>query len=180
MTLLERLQQRTVRARCVALPSPPARANRFAVMRLHRVALLAVTAAIVAGCQPPDVGERCDVQWNRSPSNPIEAPEPATVPGDYLETGNLACDSLVCIVSPAPSGEYSSCAGDHTQCGYCSKPCVSDAECFKSETGLVCRQIVLDPEFILLLEQQDEANGTNIAGQFLGDARYSRYCAAPL
>jgi hypothetical protein len=145
-------------------------------MRLHRVALLAVAAAAAlsaAGCQDPDVGARCDVQWNRAETNPIKAPEPGTVLGDYLETGNLACDSLVCIVSPAKSGEFSECAGDHAQCGYCSKPCVSDAECFKSETGLVCRQIVLDPEFILQLDPA-------VADQFLGDARYSRYCAAPL
>jgi len=147
-------------------------------MRLHRVAFLAVTAcaALSAGCQPPDVGARCEIQWNRS--GPVPAPEPSTIPGDFLETGNLACDSLVCIVSPATSGKYSSCAG--TQCGYCSKPCVSDAECFKSETGLVCRQMVLDPEFIRQLEEQDAANGTHLADQYLGDARYSRYCAVPL
>jgi hypothetical protein len=150
-------------------------------MRLHRVGLFvvgAVAALVAAGCQPPDVGARCDIQWNRA--DPAAAPTPASIPGDYLETGNLACDSLVCIVSAAKSGEYSKCAGDRTQCGYCSKPCVSDAECFKSETGLVCRQIVLDPGFILYLQEQDAANGTNVAGEYLGDARYSRYCAAPL
>jgi hypothetical protein len=40
--------------------------------------------------------------------------------------------------------------------------------------------MVLDPEFIRLLEAQDAANGTDFAGKFLGDARYSRYCALPL
>jgi hypothetical protein len=122
------------------------------------------------------VGARCTIP-SYVPSGTIN-PTPTNISGDYLETGNLNCDSLVCIVSPATSGKYSSCDG--TQCGYCSKPCVSDSECYKSETGLVCRQMVLDPEFIRLLEAQDAANGTDFAGKFLGDARYSRYCALPL
>ena len=149
-------------------------------MRLDRVATLVVAAvaALASGCQSPDVGARCDIQW--ALSGTVPPPTPGTATGDYLETGNLACDSLVCIVSPATSGKYSSCAGDQTQCGYCSKPCVSDSECYKSETGLVCRQMVLDPEFIALLEAQDAANGTRYADAYLGDARYSRYCAVPL
>lgn len=146
-------------------------------MGLDRVALLAVAvgAVLAAGCQSPDVGARCQI-----PSDPNSTldPTPSSIDGDYLETGNLACDSLVCIVSPATSGEYATCDG--TSCGYCSKPCVSDTECYKSETGLVCRQMVLDPEFIQLLEEQDEANGTHYADLYLGDARYSSYCAVPL
>jgi hypothetical protein len=138
-------------------------------MRLNRVALLAVAAgaALAGGCQEPDVGQRCDIAWNDAAT----APTPTSVDGDYLETGNLACDSLVCIVSRATSGEYSSCQGE--ACGYCSKPCVSDAECYKSETGLVCRQMVLDPAFIAELDPI-------VAERYLGDARYSRYCAVPL
>ena len=138
-------------------------------MRLDRVALLAVCigAALAGGCQSPDVGQRCELSWSGTAPKPV----PASVPGDYLETGNLACDSLVCIVSPATSGEYATCAGE--ACGYCSKPCVSDTECYKSETGLVCRQMVLDPDFIAGLDPV-------LAERYLGDARYSRYCAVPL
>jgi hypothetical protein len=158
----------------VALPSPLVRANRFGVTTLRVAVAAAAIAALSAGCQSPDVGARCDVAWGTDPSYP--APTPATIPGDYLETGNLACDSLVCIVSPATSGKYSHCEGAASGCGYCSKPCVSDTECFKSETGLVCRQIVLDPGFI----QQLEANDPALAARYLGDARYSRYCAVPL
>lgn len=140
-------------------------------MRLDRVAFLVVVAgaALIGGCQSPDVGQRCELAWGTT--NP---PEPKEVSGDYLETGNLACDSLVCIVSPATTGEYATCSG--AQCGYCSKPCVSDTECYKSETGLVCRQMVLDPEFIAYLE----ATNPQLAERYLGDARYSRYCAVPL
>lgn len=147
-------------------------------MRLDRATLLAaVTVGVLAtGCQQPDVGQRCKLSWGDG-STGYPAPTPATAPGDYLETGNLACDSLVCIVSPATSGEYSGCVGD--QCGYCSKPCVSDTECYHSQTGLVCRQMVLDPAFIQYLENQDALNGTHLADLYLGQARYSRYCAVP-
>lgn len=146
-------------------------------MRLERVAaLVAALAALSVGCQSPDVGTRCDVQW--SATSPLPAPDPATIPGDYLETGNPACPRLVCIVSPSTpaSGEYGACASSGAQCGYCSKPCVSDSECYKDETGLVCRQIVLDPDFIAELE----ATNPLLAERYLGDARYSRYCAVPL
>jgi hypothetical protein len=138
-------------------------------MRLVRVALVAVaaaTSAFVAGCQSPDVGQRCAIDWGTG-----TAPTPESIQGDYLETGNFACDNLVCIVSPATTGQYASCAG--TQCGYCSKPCVSDRDCFTSQTGLVCRQMVLDDAFIAWLR----ANGKD---QYLGDAQYSKYCAIPL
>lgn len=144
-------------------------------MRLARVAVLATACASLAfGCQSPDVGSRCDVQWSATST----APKPATIPGDYLETGNPACPRLVCIISPTTpaSGEYGSCAAGDTQCGYCSKPCVSDSECYHSETGLVCRQIVLDPGFIAQLE----ATNPLLAQRYLGDARFSRYCAVPL
>lgn len=142
-------------------------------MGLDRVALLAVAvgAVLATGCQSPDVGARCQIPSD--PSSTLD-PKPDSISGDYLETGNLACDSLVCIVSPATSGEYATCDG--TNCGYCSKPCVSDTDCYKSETGLVCRQMVLDPEFIQLLEEQDP----ELADRYLGDARYSSYCAVPL
>ena len=89
---------------------------------------------------------------------------------DYFESGNLACDGLVCIVSPAPAGsEYGSSVPGQ---GYCSKPCVSNADCYESETGLVCRQMVLDPVF---LETLDAATRQ----RYLADIQYSSYCAVP-
>ena len=133
-------------------------------MRLDRVALLVVVAgaALFGGCQSPDVGQRCELAWG--PTNP---PRPNEVSGDYLETGNLACDSLVCIVSPATSGQYASCSG--AQCGYCSKPCVSDRDCYTSSTDLVCAQLILDPMFIASL---DEATRQ----RYLGEIQFANYC----
>ena len=138
------------------------------------MALLAVTvcAALSAGCQAPDVGARCDIAWGTENLAEFPRPTPQSIPGDYLETGNLACDSLVCIVSPATSGEYSRCASGTTGCGYCSKPCVSDQDCFRSETGLSCRQMVLDPAFIASLDPV-------VREKYLADIQFSSYCAVP-
>jgi hypothetical protein len=127
------------------------------------LALLAVSA-----CQRPDVGARCTMQWGSGSDAP---PSPGTVSADFLETGNSFCDDQICIVSPAPtSSRYGACSG--TACGYCSKPCVSNADCYKSETGLVCRQMVLDPAFVATLDEETKQ-------KYLADIRFSSYCAVP-
>ncbi len=131
------------------------------------LAPLALVAALAA-CQSPDVGQRC-----RLPRDPLATtrPTPDTVSGDYLESGNPACDNLVCIVSPlVPGGRYNDCPGG--ECGYCSKPCVSDQDCFRSQTGLACRQMVLDPAFIASLDPL-------VREKYLADVQFSSYCAVP-
>ncbi|HSN15317.1 MAG TPA: adventurous gliding motility lipoprotein CglC [Anaeromyxobacteraceae bacterium] len=135
-------------------------------MRFSRLAIVAACAALLSGCQPPDVGQRCELAWGTDRST---APTPTSTESDYVETGNASCETLVCIVSKATSGEYSTCDGD--KCGYCSKPCVSDADCYKSETGLVCRKMVLDDAFIASLDP---------ATREKYHVQYSSYCAVPL
>jgi hypothetical protein len=131
---------------------------------------LTLAGTLLAGCQSPDVGQRCELLWNTAAGAP-PPPTPTTIASDYFETGNAGCDNLVCIVSPQKAGErYAACAGP--QCGYCSKPCVSDKDCFKSETGLVCRQVVLDPAFIASLPAE-------VRSRYLGDIPFSSYCAVP-
>ena len=125
-------------------------------------------AGLLSGCQDPDVGQRC-----RVPRDPLAqaSPTPATITGDYLENGNPACDNLVCIVSPTvPGGRYNDCPGG--ECGYCSKPCVSDTDCFRSETGLACRQMVLDEAFMNSLP-------ADLRERYLADIQFSSYCAVP-
>jgi hypothetical protein len=138
-------------------------------MRPLRLApAVALAALLVAGCQSPDVGQRCKLRWG---DGSVPAPTPETVSGDYLETGNVGCDNLVCIVSPAvEGGDYATCSGE--LCGYCSKPCVSDQDCFRSETGLECRQMVLDPAFIASLDPA-------VREKYLADIQFSSYCAVP-
>jgi len=127
-----------------------------------RTAALAFTAglAALAACQAPDVGGDCD----------LTVPVPQSVIADYLETGNTACENLVCIRSqltsklttPARSGAY------------CSKPCVADSDCSPGETGLSCRKVILDDVFLANLPQ-------SVKNQYLGAAsQFSTYCAAPL
>jgi hypothetical protein len=132
-----------------------------------KLALLLPLLALVA-CDKPDVGQRCVFSWNSA--GPVDPPTPLTVAADYFETGNVACENLVCIVSKTPAtSKYASCPND--ACGYCSKPCVSDDDCYKSSTGLVCRQIILDPVFIASLTEE--------AKKYLPATDSSWYCVVP-
>jgi len=143
-------------------------------------AVLAVAAGLaLAACQGPDVGQPCKLawndQWDTDPTYP-PPPTPQTVAGDYFESGNLGCDDLVCIVSPATSDErYASCANTDPQnyiCGYCSKPCVSNEDCYTRKTGLVCDLILLDPAFIASLDPA-------VRERYLSDVAFSSYCVVP-
>jgi hypothetical protein len=133
-------------------------------------ALLAALLALGA-CQSPDVGQPCTISWG---TGDAASPRPDPVSlyktggTDWFETGNTECENLVCIVSPAPPGSRYSTGG------YCSKPCVSNQDCFQSETGLVCRQLLLDPSFITLLNSFEPA----LRQKYLGDINFSSYCVA--
>jgi hypothetical protein len=128
--------------------------------------LLAVAPLLaLAACQSPDVGQPCDITWGAIVTTP--PPDPVTVQADFFESGNVSCENLVCIVSPvAPDTEYDRGIG----VGYCSKPCVSNQDCFESETGLVCRQMVLDPEFLAQLP-------AGVRERYVPEFQTSSYCA---
>jgi hypothetical protein len=120
---------------------------------------LVLAALLVAGCQDPDVGQPCTFDLSGSEN----------IPGDYLETGKTECENLVCIRSPtAPSSVKNN--------PYCSKPCVANSDCSESDTGLVCRAVVVDQNWVSSLtpEQQQKYH------DYLGAIQFSSYCAAPL
>ena len=136
------------------------------------VPALALLIALGA-CQNPDVGARCALAWNPNWQQDGTAPPPTpqTASGDYFESGNIGCEDLICIVSPAgDTTKYASCSGD--ACGYCSKPCVSDQDCYKSDTGLVCQKLVLDEAFLASLD-------TTTRQRYLGETQFSSYCVVP-
>jgi hypothetical protein len=142
-------------------------------LRASTMALAAALLALGACGQSPDVGQPCTISWGTGDTAP-PPPDPVTLyaepnhGGQWFETGNTQCENLVCIVSPEPAGaRYSSG-------GYCSKPCVSDGDCFPSQTGLACRQIVLDAAFI---QELQTANPT-LYSTYLGDIKFSSYCVA--
>lgn len=142
-----------------------------------RLVVLLTSVCALAACQKPDVGARCTLAWNSSWKDDGTAapPTPGTAAGDYFESGNVACDDLVCIVSPAPAGSrYGACGKEATYeyCGYCSKPCVSNQDCYSSSTGLVCDQIVLDPAFLASLDPATKQ-------RYLGEISFSSYCVVP-
>ncbi len=126
------------------------------------------TLLTLSACDKPDVGMPCDLAWNSTGTPP--PPTPQTTQGDYFEMGNTACDGLVCIVSPVQSGRYSTCSG--TSCGYCSKACVSDRDCYNGDTGLVCDSVVLDPAFVATLDDATRQ-------RYLGDINATQYCVVP-
>jgi hypothetical protein len=135
---------------------------------------LAAAAALALACQKPDVGDPCTLAWGTPP-----APSPGVVEGDYFQSGNIACEDLVCIVSPS-TGEYphTQCdadTGDH--CGYCSKPCVSNEDCYTSETGLVCDLVLPDAAFLAELDQTEA--GRALRDRYLADIAFSSYCVLP-
>ncbi len=140
------------------------------------LAAAALASLALAACQSPDVGGHCDLAWNPTWEQDGTTPPPTasqlydTGGSDYFESGNLACDGLVCIVSPAAAGTESGSTDEGV--GYCSKPCVSNDDCFEDETGLVCRQMVLDPYFLEQLDPETRA-------RYLADIQYSSYCAVP-
>ena len=130
---------------------------------------LVATALALGACQQPDVGQPCTITWGSNETSATPPPTPQTIQSDWFESGNTDCENLVCIVSPAaPGSRYASG-------GYCSKPCVSDQDCFESKTGLVCRQMVLDPVFM----KQLEASDPQLATRYLGEVQFSSYCGVP-
>jgi hypothetical protein len=123
-----------------------------------RAALLPAALALCAGCQDPDVGQACTMRLAA-----LDLP----VAADWLETGAVACANLVCMKSPVPGSGWTK------PNPYCSKACVSDGDCYRSETGLACRQVVLDPDFLAALDPATRQ-------KYLGDIAFSSYCAIPL
>jgi hypothetical protein len=140
-------------------------------MRHSPLKIVLVTAlAVLAACQSPDVGQPCALQWGSESSGAPPPPDPVQLyesgGADFFESGNVSCENLVCIVSPAPAGSKYSTGG------YCSKPCVSNQDCFQSETKLECRQMVLDPVFLAQLPP-------DVKERYLGEVQFSNYCAVP-
>jgi hypothetical protein len=128
-------------------------------MRSPRLLVAAGGLLALLGCQDPDVGQSCSFDLS---------PVPQTITADYLETGKTECENLVCILSPAaPTGSKVK------NNPYCSKACVSNSDCSESDTGLVCRSVVLDPDFINKLDPA-------VRAKYLGDITLSNYCAPPL
>jgi hypothetical protein len=124
----------------------------------HLLAAAGGLLVALSGCQDPDVGQQCQIDLAVTP--PIVA--------DYLETGKTECENLVCILSPPPP------AGSKVKFNqYCSKACVSNDDCSESDTGLVCRRVVLDPDFMNSLDPA-------VRQKYLGDITFSNYCAPPL
>jgi hypothetical protein len=148
--------------------------------RWKLAALAVIAAAVAAGCQDQDVGQPCSPKvFGLDGGTPDACSNlPTSDTADYFESGpTTGCENLVCIHS-AGEGCSSAADGGSTLNGECSKPCVSDADCFKDQTGMVCRQVVLSDAFIKDLQQTQE--GQQILQRYLQNIQSSNFCAAPV
>jgi hypothetical protein len=146
--------------------------------RSHLVPVAVATVLALSACQDPDVGQDCDMPLQAPGGGPLDVPTPgagdplcSSDRADYFRTGAIECDNLVCVRSSTGT-----CAADSSLASirhYCSKACVSDRDCFTGETGLVCRQIVLDPVFLATLPPE-------VRERYLGQIQASNYCATPV
>ena len=144
--------------------------------------MAALAALLAAGCQSRDVGEQCDAL--KSTTQPAACTE-ATDTADYFESSAAnGCDNLICIHSPGSVGDNGQRCYQTTESGtnfyhlsgLCSKPCVSDSDCFPDETRMVCRRMLLSEAFITWLQQNDP----QALQRYLQDIQFSSYCALPL
>lgn len=136
---------------------------------------LALLPLLALACQDPDVGAPCTLSWGTPP-----APRPQEIQGEYFQSGNIGCEDLVCIVSPSTdtSSEYvTRCEDNGDNCGYCSKPCVSNEDCYTSDTGLVCDLVLPDAAFLAELDRTPE--GRALRERYLADIAFSSYCVLP-
>jgi hypothetical protein len=136
---------------------------------------IALGTLLLLACQGPDVGQSCTVAASASSSDLQDSP----VAADFLEFGNPTCDSLICIKSPTQP------AGSKVKNNpYCSKACVSNDDCYQSQTGLVCRPVTVDVNYIASLPpatQQEYLNLLGCANKTLQQCNQaSSYCAAPV
>ncbi len=145
----------------------PARISRIVPLLASLASLAALTA-----CQGPDVGQKCTLSWAQPPAPPPPSAASlyAACGADYVEFyAANGCENLVCILSPEAAGtKYG-----YTEpgVGYCSKPCVSNRDCYQSQTELICESVVLDSAFIAQLDPATRE-------RYLGEVQYSSYCHA--
>lgn len=138
--------------------------------RGRRSLLVLAPIVALAACQQPDVGQSCTIKLG---SMPVPSPQSlaASGGGEYVEFNNVDCENLVCVLSPAAAGsKYGSAVEGR---GYCSKPCVSNRDCYQSDTELVCRNMILDSTFLNELDPATKA-------RYLGEIEFSNYCGVPL
>ncbi len=125
-------------------------------MRTATLSVLALSAAL-SGCQGPDVGQACSLQTGQGA---------APVTADFFESNpSNGCDALICIESPAQTS--SSKVKNNP---YCSKACKSNSDCFQGDTGLVCRPVTVDLDYVNSLAKSQRDTYYRIAGCQIPDS----------
>ncbi len=133
---------------------------------------LALSLALGACSLPTDLGTPCELL---APGDGGGLLDTSSGTDDYVYLGATACENLVCV---RPQG--STADGG---IGVCSNVCTPDspgaacgpsADCDSSHSGLVCRSLTIDPNFVKQVEAED--GGAALLAQYLPS---STYCAPP-
>lgn len=145
-------------------------------MRIHssiKGCSVAALAVLTVACQSVDIGQPC----NMLPAGASLIVDECTVNGDLLTNSEDCAKSTYCIVSPV-ADKTATCTATYKRFGgRCTKSCISNDECFQKETGMECRSVLLDSEFINELEKTNPG----LLDKYLGmDIRSTSYCALPL
>jgi len=146
-----------------------------AMKRSSRSRLAPLAALLLAACQSPDVGQECRMTLENADGTPIDVEVGGAIcsdnRADFFRSGAIECDNLICLRSATGACPGGGTVDPLQVRAYCSKACVSDDDCFNSETGLVCRRVLLDPSFVASLPDGGEP--------WLPAALGSSYCATP-
>lgn len=126
----------------------------------------------LGGCAQNDLGSPCTlIQPTTTGITPYE-PEPGTTL-DILSSGVTECENFRCVDT---AGDIDPKTGNDAT-AYCTRRCNSDEECRGGvDDTLVCRQLVLDQQFIERLRVE---LGAEQFDELFGDIQNDQFCARP-
>ncbi len=139
------------------------------------VVMIFVAGLATSACRSNDLGTPCElvrpvcVANCNDPENmqiEYEPFQPEDLTRDYIATGVIDCEHFTCVSSQG-----------HQEQAYCTRTCLADDQCTGGTRDLVCRELLLDRDFIARL---CESIGDEECERIFGRIQDSSFCAVPL
>ena len=144
-------------------------ATQMRALLIMAVGMAGVSLGLV-GCGQNDLGVSCVLK------RPVDDGQGGVTVEDFIVDASEVTD----FVSTGPGCDDFHCVDSRyegTRNTYCSKRCNADVECRGGvDDRLVCREMVLDSDFINQLKTQ---LGEEEFRRLFGDIQTSRFCALP-